>query len=180
LLVNIANEWSGTDFRNGYVAAISVLRTAGINHTLVIDSNSFGQSSDTILAEGGPLLAADPQHNLLFNLHMYQDYAATTSGRAHITTALAQATSAGLPLVIGEFGWQAGGAMVDSALIMAECVRLGVGYIAWSWKGNNASLVYLDMAVDWQRQTLTTWGTDVIRGTNGITQTARRASVFAP
>src|SRR5262249_20168796 len=37
LLVNIANEWSGTDFRGGYQAAVSAMRAAGLNHTLVID-----------------------------------------------------------------------------------------------------------------------------------------------
>jgi hypothetical protein len=180
LLVNIANEWSGLDFRNAYQAAIAQLRTAGINHTLVIDSNNFGQNSDTILADGRALLDADPQHNLLFSLHMYQEYAATAAGRAHITGALGQATMAGLPLIVGEFGWQAGGTAIDSPLIMSECARLGVGYLAWSWKGNDMSLAYLDMAVDWQGQMLTTWGTDVIRGMNGISPTARRASIFAP
>src|SRR5262249_47689932 len=48
LLVNIANEWSGTDYRNGYQAAIAQMRTAGINHTLVIDANGFGQNATSI------------------------------------------------------------------------------------------------------------------------------------
>lgn len=180
LLVNIANEWSGTDFRNGYLAAISVLRLAGVNHTLVIDANNFGQNVDSILTDGGALLDGDTQHNLLFSLHMYQDYSTSVTGRAHITSALQQPTTAGLPLIVGEFGWQAGGTAVDSAFIMSECVRLGLGYIAWSWKGNNQSLAYLDMAVDWPGQTLTNWGTDVLKGVSGIGPTAKTASLFAP
>jgi hypothetical protein len=180
LLVNIANEWSGTDFRNGYLAAITQLRAAGINHTLVIDSNAFGQNADTIFADGRPLLDADPQHNLLFSLHMYQEYAATTAGRAHITATLAQARTSSLPLIVGEFGPQLGGTMVDAQLIMSECVRLSIGYIAWSWKGNEANLAYLDMAVDWQGQMLTSWGTAVMRGANGIMMTARKPSIFTP
>lgn len=180
LLVNIANEWSGADFRNAYTTAIATLRAAGITHTLVIDANGNGQNADSVLTDGGPLLAADPQHNLLFSVHMYETYAATTAGRARITGTLAQAATASLPLVIGEFGWQAAGAPVDAALIMSECARLGVGYVAWSWKGNSTTLAYLDMAVDWPGQTLTDWGTTIIRGPNGIAATARRASVFAP
>lgn len=180
LLVNIANEWSGVDFRNAYQMAVSQLRAAGINHTLVIDSNAFGQNSETIFNDGPALLTADPQHNLLFSLHMYQDYSTSAAGQLHITTALGQAVSMGLPLIVGEFGWQLGGVTVDFHLIMSECVRLNLGYISWSWKGNDANLAYLDMAVDWQGQTLTTWGSDVIRGPNGISTTAHAASIFSP
>ena len=72
LLINIANEWSGNDFRGGYTAAVQAMRTAGINHTLIIDANGFGQNAASIMTDGAALLAADPQHNLMFSVHMYE------------------------------------------------------------------------------------------------------------
>ena len=182
LLVNIANEWSGTDtdFRAAYQMAVFQLRTAGINHTLVIDSNGHGQNSDRIIADGPALLAGDPQHNLLFSLHMYEEYSTSAAGQAHITTALGQAAAMHLPLLVGEFGGMAAGLTVDFQLILSECGRLGLGYIPWSWKGNDPPLAYLDMAVDWPGQTLTAWGMAVIQGANGISTTARPASIFTP
>jgi mannan endo-1,4-beta-mannosidase len=65
-------------------------------------------------------------------------------------------------------------------LIMSECARLGLGYLAWSWKGNDSSLAYLDMAVDWQGQTLTDWGNSILQAPYGISATTPHASIFAP
>jgi hypothetical protein len=180
LLVNVANEWSGTDYRNGYQAAVSALRTAGINHTLVIDANGFGQNAAAIVTDGPALMTGDPQHNLLFSVHMYDGYSAAAGGRTKITQTLTQAGTAGLALAVGEFGFQAGNppVAVDAAFIMSECVRLRLGYLAWSWKGNTTNLAYLDMSSDWEGQSLTTWGTSVIRGTAGITATAAKASIY--
>jgi len=180
LVVNIANEWSGTDFRGGYQAAVAQLRASGINHTLVVDANGFGQNAAAIFTDGAALLDADPQHNLLFSVHMYDAYAAPAGGRTKITQTLEQAGTLHLPLVIGEFGWQAGSppVAIDAAFIMSECARLRLGYLAWSWKGNDTSLSYLDMSADWEGQQLTSWGTQVIRGANGISGTAAKASIF--
>jgi len=178
LLVNIANEWSGSDFTAAYSAAISRLRTAGIDHTLVIDSNGFGQNAETILNEGAALTAADPQHNVLFSVHMYDEYSTDADGPARVTALLEQAAAAQLPLIIGEFGWQSpNGAAIDVAHILSESVRLGVGYLAWSWHGNDVDLAFLDMVDAWGGA-LTTWGSDVIESSNGVTATAAAASIF--
>jgi mannan endo-1,4-beta-mannosidase len=181
LLINIANEWSGTDFRGGYQAAVSRMRQNGLNHALVIDANGFGQNAASVFTDGPALLTADPQHNLVFSVHMYDVYStARGGGRPKITQTLEQAVSAHLPLVIGEFGWQAGAppVAVDSDFIMAECVRLGIGYLAWSWKGNETSLSYLDLAIDWEGQQLSSWGTSVIKGSSGITATSKKATIY--
>jgi mannan endo-1,4-beta-mannosidase len=111
---------------------------------------------------------------------MYEEYSTSAAGQAHVTTALGQAGALHLPLVVGEFGGMAAGLAVASPLILSECARLGLGYIPWSWKGNDTNLAYLDMAVDWQGQTLTAWGMSVIQGTYGISTTAHPASIFAP
>lgn len=181
LVVNIANEWSGDDFVGGYRAAIQHLRDNGINHMLVIDANGFGQNATSVLTNGQGLLDFDPQHNLLFSVHMYGNYTGNM-GPNRIINTLNQASTLQLPLIIGEFGWQAGNQNlrpIDFRLIMSECVRHGFGYFPWSWKGNSGNVVYLDMAIDWSGGTLSDWGNDVINDPNGIAATSAPASFFA-
>jgi hypothetical protein len=183
LLVNIANEWNGTDYLNGYQAAIAELRRNGINHTLVIDANGFGQNAASILTDGTTLTTRDPQHNLLFSVHMYDAYsAARGGGPPRITQTLEQAAAASLPLIVGEFGWQGGipPVPIDAAFIMSECQRLRLGYLAWSWKGNDPSLAYLDMTVDWEGVQLNPWGNTIFQGAAGITMSATRATIYTP
>jgi mannan endo-1,4-beta-mannosidase len=174
LLVNIANEWSGQgNFVSAYQAAINELRTNGINHTLVIDGSGYGQDASSVLNNAAALTTADTQHNLLFSLHMYEQYATP----AAVDAALNQANSASIPLIVGEFGPQFNGAAVAWKEILDRCQSLGIGYLAWSWMGNDAMNAQLDMASAWEGP-LTTWGQNVLLGTNGIRQTAKRASIF--
>jgi mannan endo-1,4-beta-mannosidase len=179
LLINIANEWSGNDFMGGYQAAVSQLRASGINHTLIIDANGFGQNASSISSNGTALLAADSQHNLAFSVHMYDAFSGS-GGRAKITSTLQGAVTMQLPLIVGEFGWQAGNPIVpvDAAFIMSECVRLKLGYLGWSWKGNDASLSYLDLAVDWEGAQLSSWGNTLIKGTDGLMSSSTKATIY--
>jgi hypothetical protein len=174
--VNIANEWSGDDWLGGYQAAIGEMRDAGINHTLVIDANGWGQQADTVLADGQALLDSDPEQNLLFSVHMYQNFASPNA----ITAALQGAVDRSLPLIVGEFGFQHGTPVtqVPYATILSECARLGLGYIPWSWKGNSSDVAYLDLSQDWQGNSLSDWGRGVIEGDNGIAATSQKASLF--
>ena len=180
LLINIANEWSGTDFRGGYTAAVAAMRSAGINHTLIIDANGFGQNAASIMTDGAALLAADPQHNLMFSVHMYDQYANNTGGHTKITSTLQSAATMQLPLLVGEFGWQAGNPVmpIDAAFIMSECVRLKLGFLGWSWKGNGAAQAYLDLAVDWEGAQLSSWGNTLIKGANGLSTSAAKATIY--
>lgn len=180
LLINIANEWSGTDFRGGYTAAVAAMRSGGINHTLIIDANGFGQNAASIMTDGSALLAADPQHNLMFSVHMYEQYATNAGGHTKITSTLQSAVTAQLPLVVGEFGWQAGSPVmpIDAAFIMSECVRLKLGYLGWSWKGNSTAQAYLDLAVDWEGTQLSSWGNTLIKGTNGLMTSTTKATIY--
>ncbi len=183
LLVNIANEWgafqtSDDDWVQAYRQAISVLRDAGINHTLVIDANDYGQRGSTIVAEGAGLLDFDPQHNILFSTHMYQSYANPQS----ILDVVRGAQNQDLPLIVGEFGYQHGEPQpvaVPYEVMLDEAARVGMGYLAWSWTGNSQNVEYLDMSDDGSAQNLTPWGDDIINGLNGIRTTARPASIFA-
>jgi hypothetical protein len=184
LLVNIANEWGNfqtTDatYAQAYRQAIAVLRTAGINHTLVIDANDYGQRGSTIIAEGPGLMEADPQHNLLFSTHMYQSYEEPQI----ILDVMRGAVQASLPLIIGEFGFQHGERngqpiAVPYTTMIDEAARLGIGYLAWSWTGNSEEVGYLDLSVDGTAENLTGWGDDIVNGQNGIRSTSVPASIF--
>jgi len=180
LLINIANEWSGNDFRGGYTAAVAAMRAGGINHTLVIDANGFGQNAASIMTDGAALLAADPQHNLMFSVHMYEQYDNNNGGHTKITSTLQSAVTAQLALVVGEFGWQAGNPLtpIDAAFIMSECVRLKLGYLGWSWKGNGTAQAYLDLAVDWEGAQLSSWGNTLIKGTSGLSTSTTKATIY--
>jgi mannan endo-1,4-beta-mannosidase len=113
-------------------------------------------------------------------VHMYEVYGPGASGHARITSTLQQAVTAQLPLIVGEFGAQAGNPVVaiDAGFIMSECVRLKLGYLGWSWKGNGASLAFLDIAVDWEGAQLSSWGTTLIKGTAGLSTSATKATIY--
>ncbi|WP_231887416.1 cellulase family glycosylhydrolase [Paenibacillus jamilae] len=83
-----------------------------------------------------------------------------------------------LALVIGEFGIKHTSGDVDEATIMSYAEQKGVGYLAWSWKGNSPGLDYLDMATDWQGSSFTEQGRIIIEGPNGIRATSRLSTVF--
>lgn len=174
LLINIANEWSGTsNYASAYQAAIKQLRDNGINHTLVIDASGYGQDANSIFNNATTLSNSDTQKNLLFSVHMYGQYGTA----AAVETVLAQAQSTAVPLIVGEFGHQLSGAAVAWSDILAKCQSRGIGYIAWSWMGNDSMNAQLDMAQAWEGP-LTTWGQNVLTGSNGIQATAKKASIF--
>jgi hypothetical protein len=182
LLVNIANEWNGADniFVQAYQQAIDVLRGAGIRHTLVIDANGYGQRANTVLTQGQTLLDADPQHNLLFSAHMYEEFRDAQT----IRNTLQRAVDQKLPFIVGEFGFQRANAPnppipIPYDVLLSESERLGIGYLAWSWTGNSGGVEYLDLtARSGSADALSAWGDGVINGANGIRATAQPASIF--
>lgn len=183
LLVNIANEWTGADaiFSEAYTEAINIFRSAGIRHTLVIDSNGWGQQANTVITQGQALLAADPQHNLLFSAHMYEVY----RNEQTIRDTLARAVNAQIPFIVGEFGFQHGADAqgnpypIPFEVLLEESVRLGIGYLGWSWTGNSGGVEYLDLTGrSGSAMELTPWGDELVNGVNGIRATAEPASIF--
>ena len=45
---------------------------------------------------------------------------------------------------------------------MSYCTSKGVGYLGWSWKGNNSDMSYLDIANSWDGSSLSSWGNTLI------------------
>jgi mannan endo-1,4-beta-mannosidase len=190
ILINIANEWGDWNmatnnpgaWNTAYRTAITTIRNAGINTTLVVDAPNYGQdrnNGNTIRTYASDLQSYDPRHNLLFSVHMYCEWG--TSGSSSINSGLPSIKNAGIPIIVGEFGYQhsegSGTCDIDESLILSTCQSNGIGWLAWSWKGNGSPVQYLDLSYDWAGTSLTSWGNTVINGANG-TKTAQTASVF--
>lgn len=76
LLLNIANEAgdntvTAEQFAAAYEEAIDNLRNTGLKLPLFIDAPSWGQNIDVLQAAGPELIQHDPEHNLMFSVHMW-------------------------------------------------------------------------------------------------------------
>lgn len=179
VILNIANEWygewNGANWAEGYKAQISRLRDAGIENMLIVDCAGWGQYPDSILYYGKSVFNADRLKNLAFSIHMYE-YAGKneTVVKSNIDNAL----SIGVPVIIGEFAHEHTDGDVDEETIINYCNEKNVGYLGWSWIGNNENYAFLDIPKDWEGASLWPWGDRLINGTNGIRQTSRRCTVY--
>jgi len=185
LLLNIANEWgdhsmTGDYWKESYMKAIDSMRTAGYRTTIVIDGQGYGQDIYSIFEYADELIEYDPEKNLLFSVHMYHSW----NDSRKIENELQKAHELKIPLIVGEFGYNYQNGennlkcTVDHTTILKKCQELKIGYIPWSWTGNNEINRWLDIAEykDWR--TLTWWGKELFETANGITNTAKKASLF--
>ncbi len=187
LLINIANEFGNHEmayqgdrqvFPNVYKEAITRLRNAGIDNTLVIDPFDWGKDYTMIRDFGQEIYNHDPQKNVVFDVHFYNG--AGTS-EEQITDAMKSITGQKLPLLIGEFAhmhpasWKGEGVIDDvkEQHIMSEAEKYGVGYYGWAWNNEKFSV-----ASHWEadsKEELTPWGKNLV---NGIANTAEPATTF--
>lgn len=178
VIVNIANEWYGnwssSGWADGYKQAIPKLRNADIKNTLIVDEAGWGQYPQSIVDEGAAVFASDQLKNTVFSIHMYE-YAGKDA--ATVKTNMDDVLNKGLPLIIGEFGGYHQGADVDEIAIMKYGQQKEVGWLAWSWYGNNPELNDLDLAAGPSGK-LTGWGNTVVHGTDGIQQTSKKAGIY--
>ncbi|MFC4504412.1 MULTISPECIES: cellulase family glycosylhydrolase [Streptomyces] len=178
VVINIGNEPWGNTAPEGWtdptIAAIKKLRNAGFQHTIMVDAPNWGQDWQGVMrANAQAVYAADTTGNLIFSIHMYSVF----DTAAEITDYLNAFVTAGLPILIGEFGGPADQwGDPDEDTMMATAQRLNLGYLAWSWSGNTDPV--LDLAIDFDPTRLSTWGQRVFNGVNGIAQTAEEATVY--
>lgn len=201
VIVNIANEWHKGDWcrpeewADGYKTVIPKLREAGIKNTLMVDCDGCGQYVRCIYGDDDKdkpayapeVLAADPDKNTMFSMHMYENAAASEDVvKGHIDGAI----GTGVCFIVGEFA-NTRSAKKDNVAddaVTAYCTEKNIGYIAWSWKGNtpekiskNEALPFsvMDMTEEWDGSKLTTdWGDKVVNGENGIKKTSKVCTVF--
>ncbi len=179
VIINIANEPFGNNSSGSYVAdtiaAIRSLRTAGYTHNLMVDGANWGQDwTNTMRNNAAQIFNGDPQRNVILSVHMYEVYANGSTATSYMQAF----QSAGIPLVVGEFGADHQGQPVDEGTIMSQAQQRGIGYLGWSWSGNGSCCLSLDIVNNFGTS-LTSWGNILINGNNGIRQTAVAASVFS-
>lgn len=172
LILNIGNEIGDCEieteeFFNAYNVIITKMRAAGIRVPLVIDADEWGQSTNNIMKQGRRLLQADPEHNLLFSIHMWwpsETHDLIKTGyptvEKRITGELEKSVELGIPLIIGEFAPVAANGIreIPYKHIMAEAERLEIGWLAWSWGPGNQDTPEMDMTTHSSFNTLVEWG----------------------
>ena len=179
-IINIANEWQGnandSAWQSAYIEAVKILRDAGLKHCIMCDAGGWGQMATTVINGGAAVLEADPEHNVMFSVHMY-GYAGGT--KQMIKSIMDSMITRQLCLVIGEFGYKHSDGDVDEAYIMEYAQETGTGWMAWSWYGNGSPVEYLDMSSANAGGTLSAeWGEVIINGKNGWKETAKPCSVY--
>lgn len=179
VIINIGNEPLGNDTASQWVsdtsAAIARMRQIGYEHALMVDAPNWGQDWSGTMRDGAATVAsADPDGNTIFSVHMYGVYGDASA----ITDYLDAFDSAGLPLVVGEFGDTHSDGDVDEDTILSESASRGIGYLGWSWSGNGDGVEYLDIVTGFDASSPTAWGERLIDGADGIRETSTEASVF--
>ncbi|MCK9792956.1 cellulase family glycosylhydrolase [Isoptericola sp. 4D.3] len=179
VMVNIGNEPMGNDdatnatWADATSDAIVRLRDIGYEHALVVDAPNWGQDWKNYMRPAAAgVFASDPDANTIFSIHMYSVY----NQHQTVTDYLEFFTGAGLPIIVGEFGWQQTPADVDEDWVLSEAERLGLGWLAWSWSGNTDP--YLDLVLEFDAANPSAWGTRIIDGPDGLRDTAVEASWF--
>lgn len=168
--INIANEWGPAStsstpvpykanaitpnyaWRDAYVAAIPRMRLAGYNGLFVVDAGNCGQDAEEVVRDGAAILAADPLHNVLFDVHVYSSfyYPSTIAWQTDYKTRMTAMSASGLPIIIGEFGpapytdstgtHSVGPSptAVPTAKLIADIKQAGfAGWLAWGYNDNN-------------------------------------------
>ncbi|SER14425.1 mannan endo-1,4-beta-mannosidase [Lentzea xinjiangensis] len=181
VIINLGNEPFGNNaevsatWASATSGAISRLRGAGLRHLLMADAPMWGQDWANIMRDNAAsVLNADPQRNTVFSIHMYGVYNTAAKVNAYFDAF----RTAGLPLVVGEFGHNHSDGDPDEDTIMAQAQARGLGYLGWSWSGNSGDVAYLDMVNSFNPASLTPWGERFLNGANGVRQTSREATIF--
>src|SRR5207245_6566823 len=120
-----------------------------IHTPLVIDAPDWGKNLTMLNNTAAALVAADPDGNLMFSVHLYWAMSCGADA-AFIESNLQIATGLDYPLIVGEFsryGGQPCGAdgasmcseagEIDYKTILSACHALGIGWYAWEWGPGN-------------------------------------------
>lgn len=180
VILNIGNEPFGNNavtpaWPAATTSAITRLRNAGFQHTIMVDAPAWGQDWQNVMRDNAPsVLAADSSGNTIFSVHMYGVY----DTAAEITSYINSFTSRNLALCVCEFGFNHSDGNPDEDTIMSATQSAGIGNMAWSWSGNGGGVEYLDLVTSFNPAQRSSWGTRYITGANGLSTTSREASVY--
>lgn len=212
---DVANEWgpnvfeqpNATFIRTSWIAAVTAMRNAGYKGVIVADAGGSGQGADQWPQDAVAIEAADPQHNVIFNIHVYSAFdkapacmpsSGCTFPYDRTLNTLAQMT---VPLFIEEFGCI--GCGVSSATltpddIMTSANNYQVGWMAWVYDDTSCTFnelqwftgssgcpaqtgpfCYFDSTS--MTQTLSARGIDIIQKPSiGMQAQSQFATIFTP
>lgn len=173
IMLNIANEWGTSkggfkDYVAIYVDLIKAFRAEGFRAPIVIDAADCGQTTSSFTeGRGKAFVEADPLKNVIVSVHAYHHLWSSTG---LIDDNISKLKATGLPFMLGEFGdreLNEDGHTVDHLYLMQSADAQGVGWLAWSWKGNGATTRVLDMSQDYGKVTLTRRGEEIVKAWGG-------------
>ena len=174
LMLNIANEWGTSDndysdYLTTYFDLIEAMRARGFRVPIVIDAAHCGQATGSFLeGRGEALYDADPLRNLIVSVHPYHHL---WNSPDKIDRNINDLKAASVPFLLGEFGDRElveDGHSVDHLHLMRAAKEKGIGWIAWSWKGNGKPVRVLDMSTDYGKAELTRRGQDIVNAPGGL------------
>ncbi|WP_084626453.1 cellulase family glycosylhydrolase [Demequina aurantiaca] len=179
VMINLGNEpFGNAGFQNwasDTISAISTLRAAGLNHTLVADAPNWGQDWSFTMRDNAATVAQSDD-NVVFSIHMYGVFDTGAEVRAYLDSF----TSRNLAIMVGEFGDHHSDGNPDEDAIMSYTRSQGIGMLGWSWSGNGSGVEYLDMVNNFSANSLTPWGQRFLNGSNGLAErNSPVASVFS-
>ena len=142
VILNIANEWgpnNSTVWRDAYITAVQRIRNAGIKATLMIDAGGCGQDRMDLVNFASAVLAADPQKNIVFSVHVYGAYWTSATMAAD----MAQIAATGICVTVGEFSsqqynQQVGWNPITPDEVITHAENNGFGWLAWQWYNDSA------------------------------------------
>ena len=190
LIIDVANEFGDYDmahkrdrraFPDIYKEAITRIRNAGIDNTLVIEPFDYAKDYTLIRDYGKEIYNHDPQKNVMFSPHIYAGEGESSETIRDMFDSL---TGEKIPFMVGEFAdkhptpWLGGGiADVQEQTIMSEAQEHDIGYFAWAWNNGEFSI-----ASNWEANSmneLSPWGQDLVfNDPNSISATSEIASIF--
>ena len=153
---------------------------------LLVDGSTWGQDSTKGMHELVEYMKpyVGYSQKIIYSVEMFDVYTDPQKVRDYV----ASFSQLGAPLVIGGFApapyyhphYSAPLPTIPLQLPAADVMQVaqeyGVGYFAWSWSGNENSV--LDLVTGWDANNLTHWGDLAINNVNGIKATAKPASHF--
>lgn len=137
VILNIGNEWgpaNSTVWRDTYIQQIQRLRAANIRCAIMVDAGGCGQDRQSIINYATAIQQGDPQHNVIFSVHVYGAYWAPSD----LGPGAAAMAATGQPVVYGEFsspelntgmGW----APLQPTDVINAAEANGFGWLAWQW-----------------------------------------------
>lgn len=109
----------------------SIRNGTGFTGKIVIPGGQEAGSVAPIVADGAALEQYDPQHNLIFDVHAYNQWFST--GTTGMESTIQSVQNSGVPMIFGEYGWDTSAGGYNVAPFLQAAQATNVGAIAWNW-----------------------------------------------